>query len=328
MKIAIYTISKNESHNVENFMKAAGDVPVYILDTGSTDNTVELLEKYGANVKQKIISPWRFDVARNEALALVPDDIDVCISIDMDEVLENGWKEKLNKEWNGNIGSYRYIPDWLDEQKTVPMVEGPRTKIHSRHEFIWTKPVHEMLTPKEGVKQVVCDTSFLVRHYQDKNKRNYIPLLDKIIEETPKDSDAWLQRAAENLQNKNYIEAIDDYKECVKLLFDDETPFIRHRKSICYMAIGECFYHLGDHDSTVRYYMKAVAEHPEAREPWVHMAHIFNSINDVPLSYGFAMKGLSIKDSPYYVSRDMVCWSEVPNKIANDCFAKLMKGFK
>jgi len=328
MKIAIYTISKNESHNVEQFMKAAAGVPVYILDTGSTDNTVELLNQHGAIVQQKIISPWRFDTARNEALALVPEDVDVCISIDMDEVLEDRWKEKLLTEWKGNIGSYLYIPDWLDEQKTQPMVQGPRTKIHARHGFTWTRPVHEMITPKEGTIQSLCETTFLVKHYQDKNTRNYIPLLNKIIEENPNDSDAWLQRAAENLEKKNYIESIDDYREYIKLNLNDETPFQRHRKSICYMAIAECFYHLNDHSATVRYYMKAAAEHPEAREPWVHLGFVLSSMNDIPLAYGAAMRAIAIKESPYYVTKDMMCWNDVPNKIANDCFTKLMKGIK
>jgi glycosyltransferase involved in cell wall biosynthesis len=61
MKNIIYTISKNEAHNVEAFMQAAEGAPVYVLDTGSTDNTVELLREHGANVTEQTINPWRFD---------------------------------------------------------------------------------------------------------------------------------------------------------------------------------------------------------------------------------------------------------------------------
>ena len=67
MQTVIYTIAKNEAHNVAAFMKAADGVPVYVLDTGSTDDTVALLKEHGANVEQKIITPWRFDTARNIA---------------------------------------------------------------------------------------------------------------------------------------------------------------------------------------------------------------------------------------------------------------------
>ena len=44
-------------------MSEADDICV--LDTGSTDDTVEKLRARGAHVEQKIIAPWRFDVARS-----------------------------------------------------------------------------------------------------------------------------------------------------------------------------------------------------------------------------------------------------------------------
>lgn len=74
-------------------MKEADEI--YVLDTGSTDNTVSLLKEAGVHVKQEIISPWRFDVARNKSLELVPDDCDICVCTDFDEVFERGWREKL-----------------------------------------------------------------------------------------------------------------------------------------------------------------------------------------------------------------------------------------
>ena len=59
---------------------------VFVLDTGSTDGTPELLRQLGAHVTQEIITPWRFDTARNRALALVPEDADLCVCTDLDEV--------------------------------------------------------------------------------------------------------------------------------------------------------------------------------------------------------------------------------------------------
>ena len=58
-------------------MKEADDI--YVLDTGSTDDTVELLQKLNVHVKQEIIKPWRFDVARNKSLDMVPDNVDICV---------------------------------------------------------------------------------------------------------------------------------------------------------------------------------------------------------------------------------------------------------
>jgi glycosyltransferase involved in cell wall biosynthesis len=88
VKIAVYAISKNEAMFVERFCSAVDADLILIADTGSTDNTVELAKQHGAQVPEICITPWRFDDARNAALALLPRDIDVCVSLDLDEELQ------------------------------------------------------------------------------------------------------------------------------------------------------------------------------------------------------------------------------------------------
>ena len=81
MKIAIYAISKNEEQFVKRFCDSAKEADlVLIADTGSTDNTVQIAKECGATVYEICITPWRFDKARDAALALLPKDIDICRS--------------------------------------------------------------------------------------------------------------------------------------------------------------------------------------------------------------------------------------------------------
>lgn len=113
MKIAVYAISKNEEMFVERFCKSAADADmILIADTGSTDDTVKLAKKHGATVQDICISPWRFDKARDAALALIPRDYDVCISLDLDEVLEPGWREEIERVWKADTTRLRYKFDW------------------------------------------------------------------------------------------------------------------------------------------------------------------------------------------------------------------------
>ena len=78
MKIAVYAISKNEEQFVKRFCESAKDADmVLIADTGSTDNTAQVAKECGAVVHDICISPWRFDKARDTALALIPRDYDV-----------------------------------------------------------------------------------------------------------------------------------------------------------------------------------------------------------------------------------------------------------
>lgn len=96
-KICVYAICKNEEQFVDRWMDAVSEADMVIVtDTGSTDHTVERLRERGAVVYSAVVSPWRFDVARNVALGHVPEDTDICVSNDLDEVFEKAggrsWK--------------------------------------------------------------------------------------------------------------------------------------------------------------------------------------------------------------------------------------------
>ena len=85
MKIVVYAICKNESKFVDRWMNSMSEADlVVVLDTGSTDDTVERLRTRGAVVTGETVSPWRFDTARNRSLELVPEDTDICVCTDLD----------------------------------------------------------------------------------------------------------------------------------------------------------------------------------------------------------------------------------------------------
>lgn len=91
-KVAIYAICKNEERFVERALFSVSNADyIVVMDTGSTDNTLNKLNQLKSmlpqlQIHQKEINPWRFDVARNECLKLVPEDADIVVSMDMDEV--------------------------------------------------------------------------------------------------------------------------------------------------------------------------------------------------------------------------------------------------
>ena len=109
MKIIIYAICKSEAKFAARFMASCAEADgVYVLDTGSTDGTPELLRALGATVQVAKIEPWRFDAARNASLAMLPEDADVCICLDLDEVLCPGWREALEAAWAPGTTRARY----------------------------------------------------------------------------------------------------------------------------------------------------------------------------------------------------------------------------
>ena len=134
MKIAVYTIAKNEEQFVQDWYNSAKDADyLLIADTGSTDKTKELALKLGINVYDISVSPWRFDDARNTALSLIPADIDYCISLDMDEVLSENWREELEKINPNTTRPIHRLVTSFDENGN-PGVEFDALRMHSRHD--------------------------------------------------------------------------------------------------------------------------------------------------------------------------------------------------
>ena len=135
-KISVYAISKNEEKFVDRWyesMKEADEI--YVLDTGSTDKTVKKLKEKGINVKSKKYDEFRFDVARNDSLNLVSEDTDICVCTDLDEVLEPGWREKIEKIWKENTTQLKYNYNWSLDENGTPLVNFYIEKIHKRKEL-------------------------------------------------------------------------------------------------------------------------------------------------------------------------------------------------
>jgi hypothetical protein len=104
--ICIYSICKDEMEHVKDFIDHLDDASsIVILDTGSTDGTWEYLQERAKTnprliVDQQIITPFRFDQARNIAYSMVPDDTEFCVALDLDERLGDNWASRIRDQWN------------------------------------------------------------------------------------------------------------------------------------------------------------------------------------------------------------------------------------
>lgn len=101
LKICVYAICKNEEQFVDRWVDSMSEADmITVTDTGSTDNTVKKLKQRGVKVFREDVKPWRFDKARNIALSHIPEDVDICVSTDLDEVFKKGWRKSLDKVCN------------------------------------------------------------------------------------------------------------------------------------------------------------------------------------------------------------------------------------
>lgn len=186
MKVAVYAIAKNESKHVARWLTSSLKADYHLIaDTGSTDETVAIANSLGINVIEIKVEPWRFDTARNLSLDALPDDIDYCIALDMDEVLTPGWREQLEIAHSEGIErpQYRFITAW--DEKGKPLTEFDGFRIHKRHGMTWVHPIHEVLRCVEGDDEHKV-YPFEVHHLPDHTKpRDYLKQLEAAVKVEP-----------------------------------------------------------------------------------------------------------------------------------------------
>lgn len=135
-KIAVYGVCKNEEENILSWYEHAKDADyILLLDTGSTDKTVEIARGLGVNVFTSSIVPWSETIAKNTAMSLLPSDIDICVCLDLDQIITTqDWKQRILHEDIPSIANVTYlVPNGYKD--TVEKQELPI--IHSRNNVIW-----------------------------------------------------------------------------------------------------------------------------------------------------------------------------------------------
>ena len=312
MKIAISAISKNEAQFVQRFCDSAKDADlICIADTGSTDDTVKLALECGAKVHDICISPWRFDLARNAALALLPRDIDVVISLDLDEVLEEGWREEIERVWElGKTTRLRYKFDWGCG------ISFFYEKIFSRHGYRFHHAVHEYPRPDGRIQEIYAHTDMLlVSHHPDntKSRGQYMPLLELAVKEDPICPRNAFYHARELTFYARWQEAITALNRYLAL---PGATWITER-GYAMRLLGKSHENLGQIYEANKWYQLATIECPTSREPWIDLSVFAYMQRDWNLSYYTAMKALSIKNKELVYTMDPSAWGEKPYMYAS-----------
>lgn len=304
MKIAVYTITKNEEQFIQRWADSCREADYrLIVDTGSTDNTLAVAELAGCHTASININPWRFDHARNAALALLPNDIDMCVSLDADEVLQPGWRQHLESLPDSvTRPRYKYVWSWNpDGSEGITFL---RDHIHKRHGYKWKHPVHEILVPTGEEVQMEC--GLVVHHHPDptKSRGQYLPLLELAVEEDPNDDRNRFYLARELFFYNRGPESIPHFLKHLEL---SRWPAERSA-SMRYLAKVT--------GNTESWLLKACGEAPERRESWVDLAqHYYNTSNWEGSLYA-AKRALSIVNKPLEYLCEPSAWGQLPYDFA------------
>jgi tetratricopeptide (TPR) repeat protein len=307
MKIAVYTIAKDEEQFVERWAQSAKEADYrFILDTGSSDDTVARATALGIAVAVGSISPWRFDDARNTALALLPADIDVCIALDMDEVLVEGWREHLEQiKPETTRPRYQYTWSWNGDK---PGLQYGADKIHRRHGYRWKHPVHEVVVA-DRIQEVQEWIGLEIQHHPDstKSRGQYFPLLELAVKEDPTDDRNQYYLAREYFLNRRFHEAAEMF---VKHLDNPNAKWGPERAASC-RYLAKCRPFLAED-----YLTQAIQEAPGRREALVELAQHYYTKQNWEECLDWAKIALLITKKPLDYLCEEFAWGGLPYDLA------------
>ena len=310
MKIAVYTIALNEEKFVERWYNANKDADYLVIaDTGSTDKTVEKARELGILVHEIRIKPWRFDDARNTAMALIPADADVCVSVDMDEVLYPGWREALESQW-GDANHGRFLYTWNHLEDGSNGLTFWYEKIHARHGYRWKHPVHEILQPDRIEEKWVDVHGFELHHFADptKSRGQYLDLLALSVKEDPHNDRNAFYYARELMFHGMNKEATKEFQRHLSLPAATWKP--ERAAGMRFLA------KVDEPENAEAWLLMATQECPNHREPWIEMAQYYyrNSLWEQCLRA--AERALSITVRDYNYLSEAWAWGPEPYDLA------------
>ena len=295
-KVSVYAISKNESKFVDRWYDSVKEADeIYVLDTGSDDDTVSRLMAKGVSVTERVIDPWRFDVARNMSLDLVSEDTDICVCIDLDEVLVSGWRDVLERVWRDGATRLRYNYNWRLDADNKPLVNFYTDKIHARYGYKWVYPVHEVLV-YDGVEKIITTDDLIVNHYPDvsKSRGSYLGLLELSVSENPLDDRNMHYLGREYMYYGRWNDCIDTLIRHLNL----KSATWKDERCASMRFIARSYINLNRYDEARMWLDKAMVEAPYLRDPFMERAILeykLENWNDVIL---YCNKALLITSHP------------------------------
>ncbi len=314
--VCVYAICKDEERFADRWMDSMSEADrVVVLDTGSADGTAERLRGRGAEVTVERIVPWRFDTARNRSLELVPEEAEICVCTDLDEVFRPGWREALERAWRPGAGQAAYRYTWsFNPDGSEGVVFWPE-KIHARRGYRWTHPVHEVLEwvgegrpgPTVRAEGVQLD------HHPDpsKSRGQYLPLLELSVAEDPEDD-----RNAHYL-GREYLFA-GRWDDCIAALerhLAMPRAVWRDERAASMRYIARAWGEKGKPALARDWYLRAIAEAPHLREPYMDLAMLLYERGEWEGVLYFTGCALEIRERPATYVCEAASWGSLPHDL-------------
>lgn len=218
--LAVCMIARNESKRLPTAIESVRKVAdqVIVVDTGSTDNTVECARSLGARVAEY---PWKDDFADARNRSLAEAECDWILCLDADECLTPESESALLKALTGTAGAYMVrIESRVDSTAGKVFVNFFPRLFRNLDGVRFEGKVHEQVTPSlERLGAAIEISEIVIKHtgyalsdsgIKAKAQRNAALLL-KQVEERPRDALTLFHLGEAYSMLEHYEDAVEAY---------------------------------------------------------------------------------------------------------------------
>ena len=249
-QISVCLITQNEAENLRKCLGTVSGIAdeIIIVDTGSTDETVKVAERYGA-LTSRIKWQDDFSLVRNEALKLATGKWILMLDADVEISLADCGKIRRLAE-TGKADAYKFIVLNFLGGSNPAMRDRKIMLFRNRKSFRYSGAVYEnILLRKNGKQPVKVDnTDILVKHsgynrdlpsFSAKRKRN-IRILELELGRGVTPYNLYCL-ASEYMQTGNYKEALVELEQAERESSESESyyPDIIRKKALCLLNIKD-----------------------------------------------------------------------------------------
>ncbi len=311
-RVAVYAIARDEEGRVAAWARRAADADVVLLaDTGSRDDTMRRARALGVQTQAIDVRPFRFDVARNRALALLGDDVDLCVAVDLDEALADGWRAVADAAWRTGATLIRCHYRWR-WSAVEPELRWTVARAHARHGYRWAGAAHERLVALGAERVVAAPLEIEHRHDGGRARPDYLELVRVSARERPGDG-----LVAHLLANELRMAGHADEARAGFLRALELGPPPDERLHAL-LALS----HL-DSPRGERWLLAALVARPDRREPWVELAQRHLDGGDWRACRAAAWAALRISEPADDYLANPWAWGAWPERLAAVASARL-----
>lgn len=325
--------------SLEEFKARGGEV--CILDTGSTDKTVQIARDWGCKVEEvntkylhtidstlarqinkrfmvdgetPVVKEgdkyFDFASARNHSTKLCSNNW-VC-TIDADEELTKLDIDAINKVIaDPNLAHLEYEFVFSHDQWGNPAIQFVQSKMFDRRKIEWQNIVHEIITPINGGghRAYLPPEIFKLEHWQQPGDRHSYLIglaVDCFYHQSSDRNSHYFAR--ELMWSGRPKSAIKEFERHINM-----GGWLQERsESMAY--IGDCYGKLGKPEEQAKWYNRSFFTDNSKRSPLIRMAMLYKHANNPQAAACFAKAAMEIPWSSFYAN-DYTHYTVVPHEI-------------